>query len=99
MARPLPGDHFTRTWHGITIYGYAMTEQEFLESERKYGADQEELDYQQKAFRRWLHAGLLYGMAYSIACVQGELGSTPIREATLITQEAFEQAKQKDWSD
>jgi hypothetical protein len=97
--RPLPGDHFVRKWQDLTIYGYAMTEEEFIEDEIGHGADAEEVAYQRKAFRRWLDQGLLYGKAWSVACPQGEYGSTPLRSALAITKEEFEAAEDAEWSD
>lgn len=99
MDRPKPGSYWKRHYYDIVIYGYAMTEEEFLSSERALGADGEELDIQRKAFRRWLAEGRIWGKAWSVACPGGEYGSTPIRSALAISKEEFENAQQDEWKD
>jgi hypothetical protein len=81
----------------LTIYGYAMTEAEFLAEEARLGADEQELDYSRDNYRRWLSRGLLWTKAYSEACPEGEYGSTPIRETTAITSDEFEKARDNGW--
>jgi hypothetical protein len=97
--RAQPGEYWKQHYHGITIYGYAMTEKEFLDVEQALGADEEELAFQRRTFRRWRQAGRLYGRAYSIACVDGEYGSTPINQTLAITKEEFEAARKAEWTD
>lgn len=99
MAQPKPGDYWVRYWFGMPIYGYAMTEDDLLESERVLGADEEELVYTLRNFRRAETFGCVFGKAYSMACPEGEYGSTPVSDATLITQEEFQEAKRREWSD
>lgn len=97
--RAQPGEYWKQNYHGIIIYGYAMTEKEFLDSEQALGADEEELAFQRRAFRRWRNEGRLYGKAHSVACVEGEFGSTPIGQTLAITKEEFEAAQKAEWTD
>lgn len=99
MNRPQPGDYWVRYWYDVRIYGYAYTEEEFLAEERRLGADEEELEMQRRAFRRWTAQGLLWTKAYSVACPDGEYGTTPLREAIVLTKEEFELAQLADWTD
>lgn len=99
MARPQPGDYFKRHYGDLLIYGYAMTEKEFSDSEAALGAFLEELDFAVKQFRRWTARGWLYGKCYSVACISGEYGTTPSDQAAAITKEDFEAARQQDWND
>lgn len=92
-----PGDYFKRQWADITIYGYVFTKEEFLEQERSLGADEVELHFQSKAWDRWIADGLLYGHCYSVACIQGEYGSTPRNTTTKISKDEFERARASDW--
>lgn len=99
MERPSPGEYYYRRWYDITIYGYGMTEEEFLEEERRLGADEEELEMQRRSFDRWTREGYLFGKAYSVACPDGEYGLTPVRQAIAMSKEDYEAARLAEWTD
>ena len=99
MQRPKPGDHFRRVWQGLVIYGYAMTLKEVEDQERQLGADAEELDYTLRIMRQQMEQGFVWGKAYSVACPDGEYGLTPVRAATRITKEEFDNAQAAEWTD
>jgi hypothetical protein len=99
MQRPKPGDYFKRKYGDLTIYGYAMTLKEIEDEERSLGADAEELDFTLRMMNHQIAEGYVWGMAYSVACVKGEYGLTPARQAVVISKEAFERARSVDWTD
>lgn len=75
-----------------------MTLKEIEDQERQLGADAEELDYTLKIMRGQMFNGYLWGKAYSVACPDGEYGLTPIRSATRITKEEFDNAQAAEWT-
>lgn len=100
MARAKPGDFFRRNWHGVIIYGYAMTKEELIAQETALGASGEEAEWTARNIEaHWLLDGLLYGRAASTACPEGEYGSTPASETVAITQEEYEAAELREWID
>lgn len=98
IVRAKPGDFFKRYVQDLVIYGYAMTKEEFLESERVLGASAEELEFQSKAFDRWTMRGLLFGKCFSEACVDGEYGSTPVQTTIRIDRAEIERARSNGWN-
>jgi len=97
MQRPKPGDYFRRHWYGIAIYGYAMTLEEIEGVERQHGAGGEELAFTLRTLERQMAQGFVWGKAYSVACPDGEYGLTPVRAATKISKEEFENAQSAHW--
>lgn len=97
--RPKPGEYWKRTYWGLTIYGKWMTMEEIMEEELALGASAEEWEYTRKTMEAQLAEGFFWGKAYSVACVDGEYGLTPLRTAQAITEQEFENARSAEWRD
>ncbi len=77
-----------------------MKEEEVIAQEQALGASADEAVWTANNIdRHYMESGLLYGPAASIACVEGEYGSTPASETVAITQEEYEAAELREWTD
>lgn len=94
------GDYWAREFAGdFWIFGHIPTERETEASEREAGADPHELKEATLSLRRDHERGYRFGRAYSVACPDGELGSTHISEMEAkLTRGQFEAARRARWS-
>jgi hypothetical protein len=78
-----PPFFFVRRWSSLTIFG-RQVEVSYAE-DKQHVADLE---------RR----GMIFTESFSMACIEGELGSHPLATCTPISREQFMEAKSRDWS-
>lgn len=83
---------------GLVVFGRIWTIEEGIAASIRCGADEEEAAWE----ARWSAAqhaeGFRFGIAYSVACPEGELGSTHIVDMVPITKEVFEAAQANGWA-
>lgn len=81
----------------LAIWGHVWTLEEFLEREKKAGAEPDELGYVE--FRaKELHArGYRYGEYYSIVAERPDIGSAHIASLWPISRRDFEYARRLRW--
>lgn len=99
------GDYFIRDYEtmfgfgeSLTIYGYIMTRDEFIESERDAGSPEDELAWTLERMDSSYERGYRFGWCYSEVEPDGELGSTHVSTMTRkISKEEFEAAKERGW--
>lgn len=98
------GHQYWASLHGeLLIFGKAWTLDEYVSSEMKYHDDEEDgpRDQHEASIRE--HGedqrarGYRFGRAYSVACSEGELGSTHISAMFEITEAEFKAASAKGW--
>jgi hypothetical protein len=94
-----PGDYWMRYLdeEDLWIFGRIFTLEELYTREMKAGAPADEAAQVVQEEVRAIGDGYRYGLAYSVFCPDGELGSTHIVVMTKLTKEQFDQAQDADW--
>jgi hypothetical protein len=77
-----PPFFFLREWQGLSIYGHRV--------DSPYEEDKDEM-------RRAAANGWIMTESFSVACVEGELGSQPMNDLIPISKEEFEDARARGW--
>lgn len=83
---------------GLLIFGRVFTEQEIISDEKSCGADDDEAAMTLRNILKGHHRGTMYVVAYSTACVKGELGFVSRSVCLPITQQMFQQAQAHEWN-
>lgn len=91
------GDYWARPYEGFVIFGRVAVHSEVRAKEKELGADEEELEFEDQHWQDTWRRGYRFGMAYSVACPEGELGTTHISVMTPITEFMYNQAKERHW--
>ena len=97
-------EHETVYWHrfieahNLHIFGEVYSDAEFVELERKHGADKHEL-YESLASRKNRRdRGYVFSKAYSTIVPDGEFGDTHASEVMQSSAAQFMMARERDWS-
>jgi hypothetical protein len=95
------GDHWA-SWRpdfDLWIFGRVSTREELEEGASRAGADADEVRYERELETRSFANGYRFGWAYSIACADGEMGSTHVSWiCAKLTPEQFDEAQNAGWS-
>jgi hypothetical protein len=104
-----PGDAWAspRPEYQCVIFGKSKSLDEIEASEKSYWSDSDdaeqraerkaELEYTMESSVDSISRGYLFGEAWSILEPRGELGSTHVSQMVKITDEALEDARERDW--
>ncbi len=82
---------------GLVIYGRVRTAEEILDTERGYGADEDELAWQRERLNAFRKRGLVDVEAFSEVVPDGELGSEYVANVEPISKWTFERARRHGW--
>lgn len=96
------GDYFLRVINDLDgpllIYGYIMTREEMVQSEKDCGAPAEEAEWTATRVDSSYARGFRYGWCYSVVEPDGELGFTHVTTMlSKISKMQFEYAKKRNW--
>jgi hypothetical protein len=93
------GSYWIRTDQGFPIFGHVFTRPELIASEIHAGGEPEEAEQTARHYDGMLERGYLFGWAYSYIEPDGELGSTHRSTVRPITEQEFEAARERGWTD
>lgn len=82
----------------LVIFGRVQSLTDLRAEMRGRGMSQEETDEDVRSIVNAFARGYRFGRAYSIACVEGELGDTHVSVMTPISHSAFDDAEAVRWN-